>query len=156
MRAGPLTSPELVHGAVRGLFDGARHERFFVVPVDVLLRPLCRPVLVGEGAPDCVPIPTRRLFEILLREKAAGAFLVHNHPSGDPTPSTQDRRATRKLCELGESLGLRIFDHLVVAGMRAFSIAQGSPVSEPRPGGAEAGTLPYRADELAGESCAPF
>lgn len=155
VRAGPLTSPELVFEALRGLFDGARHERFFVVPVDVLLRPTCRPVLVCEGAPDCVPIATRRLFEILLREKAAGAFIVHNHPSGDPTPSAQDRRATRRLCELAEALGLRIYDHLVVAGPRAFSIAQGLRVGLPPLGGAQTEAAPYPV-EPAGAACPPL
>ena len=65
---------------------------------------------------------------MLLREGATGAFLAHNHPSGDPTPSTLDRLFTKKVGSAAAPLGIRIYDHLVVAGTRAVSIAQGSTI----------------------------
>jgi DNA repair protein RadC len=50
-----------------------------------------------------------------LRDAAAALVLVHNHPSGDPTPSAEDREITARLASAGEILGVRILDHIVVA-----------------------------------------
>lgn len=51
-------------------------------------------------------------------------ILVHNHPSGDPTPSDEDIRVTKRLCEAGELLGIKVLDHIIVAGGRYLSFRE--------------------------------
>lgn len=57
----------------------------------------------------------REVFRPALREAAAALILVHNHPSGDPTPSSEDREVTLRLAKAGEILGVRVLDHVIVA-----------------------------------------
>ncbi|MDX1390456.1 MAG: JAB domain-containing protein, partial [Acidobacteriota bacterium] len=57
----------------------------------------------------------REVFRPALRDAAAALVLVHNHPSGDPTPSAEDREVTARLASAGEILGVRVLDHIVVA-----------------------------------------
>ena len=57
----------------------------------------------------------REVFRPALREAAAALILVHNHPSGDPTPSSEDREVTSRLAKAGEILGVRVLDHVIVA-----------------------------------------
>src|SRR5436309_2405344 len=59
-----------------------------------------------------------------LAEAAAGIIVVHNHPSGDPTPSADDRAVTRQLVEAGRVLDLPVYDHVIVGGDRYVSLAE--------------------------------
>ncbi len=54
------------------------------------------------------------IFRIAVRSNAGGLIIVHNHPSGDPTPSEEDKRATEMIIKAGDILGIRLIDHLVV------------------------------------------
>lgn len=118
----PLSDPARVQRALLPLFALRRREAFFVLPLDAQLNLLRAPILLEEGQADCVVVEPRRVFEALLREDAPTAILAHNHPSGNPEPSWQDRAVTQRLKRVGLDLGVRLVDHLVVAGARAYSI----------------------------------
>jgi DNA repair protein RadC len=66
----------------------------------------------------------REVFEPALRHSAAGVILAHNHPSGDPSPSEEDRDLTRRLAEAGRLLGIDVLDHVVVADGRHYSFQE--------------------------------
>lgn len=70
---------------------------------------------VARGGPDGVLVEPRVILARALELGATGLFLVHNHPSGDPTPSLADGRFTRALATAGGFLGIRLHDHLIVA-----------------------------------------
>lgn len=76
---------------------------------------LLRSVLVTRGILDASLIHPREVFRLAVGEGAAGVILVHNHPSGDPTPSSEDRAVTRQLADAGRTLGIPVLDHVVVA-----------------------------------------
>jgi len=76
-------------------------------------------VEVARGSVAGVEVHPREVFRPLIRMAAAGGVLVHNHPSGDPTPSPEDVALTRRLRQVGELLGVPIIDH-VVTGDNAF------------------------------------
>ena len=57
-------------------------------------------------------------------EGAAAVILVHNHPSGDPTPSPDDRVVTRQVAEAGRTLGIPVLDHVIVGDGRFASLAE--------------------------------
>ena len=73
-----------------------------------------REVFVTRGILDASLIHPREVFRPALGEGAAALILVHNHPSGDPTPSVEDRAVTRQLVEAGRVLGIPVLDHVVV------------------------------------------
>ena len=66
----------------------------------------------------------RDVFAHLVREGAAAAVFMHNHPSGDPTPSEADRLLTWRLTDSGTGMGIRVLDHLIVGQERYYSFAE--------------------------------
>ena len=63
------------------------------------------------------------MFRPAIAEAAAGIIVVHNHPSGDPTPSAEDQAVTRQLVAAGRLLDVPVYDHVVIAGDRFVSFA---------------------------------
>jgi len=63
----------------------------------------------------------RDVFGAVVREAAAAVIFVHNHPSGDPTPSAEDIALTRRLREVGDLVGVRVLDHVVIGKGRYVS-----------------------------------
>jgi len=91
-----------------------RREEFFVAALDARNR-LVSVHRVAVGTLTTCTVHPREVFLPLVRRGAAAALLVHNHPSGDPTPSPEDETLTERLAEAGRLLGIPILDHLIVA-----------------------------------------
>lgn len=113
--AAPLLRAEDVVRTARPLFAGARVERLLVLVCDARNR-LRRSVFVAEGAIDEVAVPVREILNTVLRHDGRAFALAHNHPSGDPSPSVDDRRASSVLAVAAQTVGLRFLDHVVLAG----------------------------------------
>lgn len=73
----------------------------------------------------------RTIFKRAIEHNAAGIILVHNHPSGDPSPSMHDIRVTQMLAELGRSLDIRIVDHIIVTSREWQIVPTGSVAAGP-------------------------
>jgi DNA repair protein RadC len=107
-------------------------EQFHAVLLDGRHR-VKRVVLVSQGTLTASLVHPREVFRPALREAAAALVVVHNHPSGDPTPSQEDRQVTERLQRAGELLGIPLLDHVVVAEQGFVSLrekgwmAEGSP-----------------------------
>ncbi|MFQ9892787.1 MAG: JAB domain-containing protein [Emergencia sp.] len=69
---------------------------------------------VSVGELTSTVIHPREVFQLAVRRSAAAVIFIHNHPSGDPTPSRQDLDSTRRLEEGGELLGIRVLDHIII------------------------------------------
>ncbi|MFD3748139.1 RadC family protein [Nocardia sp. NPDC058633] len=110
-----LTTPEDIAAVATPLFAGARVERLLVLICDTQNR-LRHRAFVAEGAIDHVAVPVREILNTILRHDGRAFAVVHNHPSGDPTPSADDRRASTLLHHAARTVGLRYLDHIVVAG----------------------------------------
>lgn len=80
--------------------------------------------IVSMGTLSASLIHPREVFKGSLLNNAAGIALVHNHPSGDPSPSAEDREATRRVQRAGELLGVPLVDHLIIADMAYFSFRE--------------------------------
>jgi DNA repair protein RadC len=89
-------------------------EVFVVLLLDVRLR-ILREVRVAEGTGWSCAVQPRDALAPAVREGAAAVLFAHNHPSGDPSPSAEDRDLTRRLIAASELMGVRAVDHLVVA-----------------------------------------
>jgi DNA repair protein RadC len=80
--------------------------------------------LITRGILNSSLVHPREVFRAAIAEAAAGIIVVHNHPSGDPTPSEDDRSVTRQLVESGRLLDLPVYDHVIVGGERFVSFAE--------------------------------
>ena len=70
--------------------------------------------LISKGILDASIIHPREVFKPAIKNSASKIVLVHNHPSGDPTPSIEDREIVKRLKEAGEGLGIRVVDSVIV------------------------------------------
>jgi len=69
-----------------------------------------------RGHPEQLAGASAEVFRAAIAEAAAGIIVVHNHPSGDPTPSADDRAVTRQLVDAGRVLDVPVYDHVVIGG----------------------------------------
>ncbi|HPU01437.1 MAG: DNA repair protein RadC [Firmicutes bacterium] len=79
---------------------------------------------ISIGSLNASIVHPREIFKIPLRKSAASIILVHNHPSGDPSPSQEDLEVTRRLVEAGNILGIAVRDHIVIGDGRYFSFKE--------------------------------
>jgi DNA repair protein RadC len=97
-------------------------EEFHLLALDSQSQVL-RTVLVTRGLLNSSLVHPREVFRPAIAEAAAGIIVVHNHPSGDPTPSAEDRTVTRQLAAAGSLLDLPLYDHVIIAGDRFLSFS---------------------------------
>jgi len=76
-----------------------------------------------EGTLESIPIRPHEIVESAIKHHAAAVIFVHNHPSGDPTPSRSDKRLTRDLVFIGNIIQIKVLDHIVIGESRYFSFA---------------------------------
>jgi len=99
-----------------------KKEVFLALLLDSKNR-LIREVRVSEGSLTASIVHPREVFAPVIRESAAAVLFVHNHPSGDPTPSREDLEITSRLREAGELMGVRVLDHVIIGSGRYVSLA---------------------------------
>lgn len=85
--------------------------------------------LVYQGTVRESPVRPAEVFRPAVVQQAPGVIVAHNHPSGDPTPSSDDFALTRQLSQAGNLLGIRIVDHVVIAGSSFYSFREGGHLS---------------------------
>lgn len=95
-------------------------EQFYAVLLDNKHRKI-RDVLVSKGSLTAAIVHPRDIFLQVIRYSAAAVVFVHQHPSGDPTPSKEDLEITRRLREVGDIIGVRVLDHVVIGQGRYVS-----------------------------------
>lgn len=118
----PIRGPADVFRRLGPRLQDVRQEEFHALLLNTRHH-VVRQVLVTRGILDASLVHPREVFRIAVAEGAAGVILVHNHPSGDPTPSPEDRAVTRQLGEAGRAIGIPVLDHVVVGRGRYVSLA---------------------------------
>jgi len=99
-----------------------RKEVFYALLLDSKNR-LIREVQISEGSLNASIVHPREVFAPVLRESASAVLFVHNHPSGDPDPSREDLEITERLRKVGELMGVRVLDHIIVGNGDYVSLA---------------------------------
>jgi DNA repair protein RadC len=112
-----VTTPRDVYRRFELRLRDLRQEEFHVLLLSTQ-NAVLRDVMVTRGILDASVVHPREVFAPALAEAAAAVILVHNHPSGDPTPSPADREITRQLVDAGRLLGIPVRDHVVVGNGR--------------------------------------
>jgi len=118
-----LSGPEQVYARYGPLMEDLRKEVFRLALLDAK-NVLLRDVIVSEGTLSASLVHPREVFKPAILESAASIILLHNHPSGDPTPSREDVRLTHQLIECSRLLDLPIHDHVIIGRERFISMAQ--------------------------------
>jgi len=108
-----------------------KQEFFEVLFLDIKLGLLATEVL-AEGDIDSTAISPRKLIEFILKYGAKYIICVHNHPSGDPTPSNDDKLVTEELEHILGLFSVRIIDHLVIGAGKIYSMASRSYIEKPK------------------------
>lgn len=108
-----LSSPQAVVDFARAKLSGVPHEALMVIYLNVKNEVIDHEI-IHEGTVDRVIIYPRRIIEAALAHHAAGLILVHNHPSGHPQPSGEDKRLTRAVTEAARTVDIQIVDHIIV------------------------------------------
>jgi DNA repair protein RadC len=130
--AAVLAALELGRRALSGIYPGSRlgsssevyhtfwpwmaHEKielFSCAMVDAKLR-LIRTQVISRGTLTASIVHPREAYRPAVRNAASGVIFAHNHPSGDPHPSDEDRRITGRLEEVGRILGIPLLDHVII------------------------------------------
>lgn len=104
------------------LLRDLRHEIFKTILLDAK-HTVIRDATVSEGSLTLSIVHPREVFSFAIREAAAAVIFLHNHPSGDPQPSSEDRSLTTRLVAAGELLGIQVLDHLIIGDGRYVSFA---------------------------------
>jgi DNA repair protein RadC len=116
----PLRGSGDVYAHFRERLASEQREHFYAVLLDNKHRKI-KDVSVSQGSLTASIVHPRDVFTPVVRESAAAVIFVHNHPSGDPTPSKEDIEITRRLREVGDLMGVRVLDHIVVGKGRYVS-----------------------------------
>lgn len=101
-------------------FLGKTKEELWVAVLDMKNRLILKEQ-VSTGTLSGSLVHPREVFQVAIRNAAAGLILLHNHPSGDPAPSPEDRKVTLQIAEAGKLLGIPLLDHIIIGNQKYFS-----------------------------------
>lgn len=132
-RGRPIHSPIDVQRHFQPRLRDLKREAFHVLLIDGRHR-LIREEEVSLGTLTASLVHPREVFRPAVRGAAAALLLVHNHPSGDPTPSAEDRAVSLRLRDAGELLGIQVLDHVIVSHGGFYSFREAGDVfGDPSP-----------------------
>jgi len=126
---GPIRSSADVADYLMPLLRDLKTEAFKAVLLD-RRNAVLDVIDIGEGDVAKTQPSIRKIMLRAVQAYAAGLIAVHNHPSGDPTPSEQDKLLTRDLVLAGRAMEIRVFDHLIIGDGRYFSFADDGLMEE--------------------------
>lgn len=118
-----IKKPEDAYDLLKASFQDLDREHFKVIHLNTKNQVL-KVETTAIGILSSSPVHPREVFKEAIKMSSAGLILAHNHPSGDPTPSHDDLRLTKRLYEAGEILGIRIIDHLIIGDNRYLSLKE--------------------------------
>ena len=105
------------------LISDCLREEFHVVTLDTKNQVIA-PHQISIGTLDASLVHPREVFRPSIKDAASSVILVHNHPSGDPTPSREDIAVTDRLTEAGKTIGIDVLDHIVLGRDKCISIQE--------------------------------
>ncbi len=123
-----LDCSDTVFEIYRGRYNRVKQEEFVLLMLDNKNRVIREEVVSRGGLSESIVHP-REVFKAAIRASAASVMFIHNHPSGDPTPSHDDFVITQKLEEAAELLQIRVLDHLVIGSDSYYSFTDGEVVT---------------------------
>jgi len=121
----PLRSAQDVFNYIGPKISNLDRECFMVLLLDTK-NTVLKEEIVSVGTLNGAIIHPRELFKSAIKESANSVILVHNHPSGDPTPSREDKEVTERVIDAGKLLGIDVLDHVIVGNGSYWSFKETS------------------------------
>lgn len=128
----PFTSPERAVELLKPLLITADREMVIVMSLTTKMEALAVEIVAVGGLDTCC-FDTRNIFKHSLLNNAACILCFHNHPSGDPTPSKEDVQITKQLKQVGDILGIRLVDHIIIGEESYFSFKEHGELDDKPP-----------------------
>ncbi len=110
-----VTSPQEIADIFIPLLRDDTKERFIVICLNSSNK-IIKHETISIGNLNSSVVHPREIFKVAIDSSSASIILIHNHPSGNPEPSSEDIRITQKIVESGKILDIPVFDHLIIAG----------------------------------------
>lgn len=118
-----VSSPEDVYRLIYPRVREQKKEMFIELCLDTKNR-IIREDTISVGSLNANVVHPREVFKLALAVSAASIIVVHNHPSGDPTPSREDIEITKKIAQTGDIMGITVLDHVIIGDGRHFSMKE--------------------------------
>jgi len=120
-RKGRIRNPEDAVAQIRSKLKGKKKEHFWVILLDTRNQ-VIKEVESSVGSLNASIVHPREVFKEAISASAASVILVHNHPSGDPQPSEEDMKLTKRLAEAGTLMGIEVLDHIILGDKEYISL----------------------------------
>lgn len=118
-----LTTPEAVAGYYMQEMRHLSREVVYLIMMDAKSR-ILKDMIISTGTVSSSLLSPREIFINALKYEAVNIILLHNHPSGDPTPSREDISTTHRMKEAGNLMGIRLMDHIIIGDNKYISLAE--------------------------------
>ena len=118
-----IKSPEDAYDFMRGKLECLEVEQFHVIGLNTKNAVVFKEI-ISQGSLNSSIVTPRETFNMLIRRRCAGAIVAHNHPSGVPTPSTEDIALTDALVNSGKIIGIPVLDHVIVGQNQYYSFKE--------------------------------
>lgn len=119
---GRITTPHNVNDLMFPSLKGLQHEECWVIFLNRSNRIIARE-RISTGGMNSTVLDNRIILRKALEKRATGIILVHNHPSGDPTPGNEDVKCTERLKKAAEAFEISLIDHIIISDTKFFSFA---------------------------------
>ena len=116
-----IKTPDEVFSLVKSDLKDKKKEHFLAILLDTRSQ-LIKTAEISIGSLDSTIVHPREVFKEALSASAASVIFVHNHPSGDPHPSEDDIKLTKRLAAAGEVMGIEVLDHVIIGGSKFLSL----------------------------------
>ncbi len=116
-----IKTPAAVMSLVKGRLRGKKKEHFLALLLDSRGH-LIKIAEVSVGSLDTSIVHPREVFKEAISASAASVIFVHNHPSGDPEPSEDDIKLSKRLAQTGDIVGIDVLDHVIIGGSSYLSL----------------------------------
>jgi len=118
-----VLSPNAIAERYIHLLETVKQEEFRVILLDTA-NTIIGEQVVTRGSLNMSVVHPREVFKKAIANSAAGIIVLHNHPSGNPSPSEEDRQITKTLSEAGKIIGIQLLDHIIIAGRNYYSFIE--------------------------------
>jgi DNA repair protein RadC len=128
-----IKTPEDIYALVKR-YANARQEHFIVITLNQNLEPISVNI-VTIGLVNRTIVHPREVFYRAVKDMASNVIVCHNHPSGKTEPSEEDLAITKRLCEAGELLGIKLLDHIIITKTGYYSFTKNGDIPNEVKGG---------------------
>lgn len=120
-----ITKPEDAYELLKSFLENEDREKLIVCCLDIKNQPTCINI-VSVGTLNSSLVHPREVYKPAILSNAASIIIAHNHPSGDVTPSEEDKNITVRIKEAGKFLGIELIDHLIIGNEKYTSLKESS------------------------------